>query len=456
MGTLYGVDGDLLERQYRNHLSNYLHWDQLAHAENWLLFEKNIGAYVCIDEVALSRGELYTVLINKETHGGKGSIIGIIKGTDVCTVTSVLLKLSRRRRYQVREITLDMAPNMEQIARTCFPAAKRVTDRFHVQKLAYEAVQEMRVKARWEALDEESIQIAYAKACGKMYHAPVFANGDTRKQLLARSIYLLYKKESLWTQSQRIRAEILFKEYPDIKKGYYMAMRLGSIYHQCKFKDIALTRLARWYDEVDKTGFLTFGRVARSIQTHYMNIINFFERRTTNAAAESSVEDPIPPTAEATCSAPLLTQQTNPDGFAVLQTMETWFKTYMDYRCITDSASIQYQLQQQAWTDEQGLRRIASDYLVAMGTGWLENGCGERFSVTLDTGATFTVQVGDVKADCHTDPTHCYRPCGSGANVLEFIVDTSALDTAVCNAGTISAYPAFSGNIVALTPLDSE
>ena len=47
-----------------------------------------------------------------------------------------------------------------------------------------------------------------------------------------------------------------------------------------------------------------------------------------NAAAESSVEDPIPPTAEATCSAPLLTQQTNPDGFAVLQTMETWFKTY--------------------------------------------------------------------------------------------------------------------------------
>ena len=186
------LTGDLLERQYRNHLSNYLHWDQLGHAENWLLFEKNIGAYVCIDEVALSRGELYTVLINKETYGG--SIIGIIKGTDVCTVTSVLLKLSRRRRYQVREITLDMAPNMEQIARTCFPAAKRVTDRFHVQKLAYEAVQEMRVKARREALDEESIQIAYAKACGKMYHAPVFANGDTRKQLLARSIYLLYKK----------------------------------------------------------------------------------------------------------------------------------------------------------------------------------------------------------------------------------------------------------------------
>ena len=62
---------------------------------------------------------------------------------------------------------------------------------------------------------------------------------------------------------------------------------LGLIYHQCKFKDVALTRLARWYDEVDKSGFLAFGRVARSIQTHYLNIINFFERRATNAAAES-------------------------------------------------------------------------------------------------------------------------------------------------------------------------
>ena len=60
-----------------------------VHAEDWLLFEKNIGAYICIDEVSLSRGELYTVLTNKEAHGGKGSMIAIIKGTDVHTVTSV-------------------------------------------------------------------------------------------------------------------------------------------------------------------------------------------------------------------------------------------------------------------------------------------------------------------------------------------------------------------------------
>lgn len=54
-----------------------------------------------------------------------------------------------------------------------------------------------------------------------------------------------------------------------------------------RHKDTALTKLARWYDEVDKAGFLAFARVARSIQTHYLEIINFFEKRSTNAAAES-------------------------------------------------------------------------------------------------------------------------------------------------------------------------
>jgi Transposase and inactivated derivatives len=284
---LCGIDGDLFERQYRNHLSGYKDWDQLAHAQDWILYPKNIGSYLGIDEVALSQGELYTVVINKQAKGRRGSIVAIIKGTDASTVCSVLLKMSRKRRFQPREITLDMAPNMELICRTCFPAAKRVIDRFHVQKLAYDAVQEMRIKARWEALDKEAIEIHLAKTKGERYIAPVFENGDSLKQLLARSRYLLFKKESLWTTSQRQRAEILFREYPDIKKAYYLTMQLGLIYHQTKHADVALTKFARWYDLVDKSGFLSFGTIVRTIQTHYLNIVNFFHNRSTNAASES-------------------------------------------------------------------------------------------------------------------------------------------------------------------------
>ena len=85
--------------------------------------------------------------------------------------------------------------------------------------------------------------------------------------------------------------------------------------------------------------------------------------------------------------------------------------------------------------------------LVAMGTGWLESGCGERFAVTLENGSEFTVRVGDIKADQHTDKTHRYRSCESGANVLEFIVDTGMLSGDARNAGTVSVYPSFPGTL---------
>lgn len=132
IGQLYGVNGDLLERQYKEHLSGFRHWDQLCHAEDWVLFPKNIGPRLSIDETSLSNGELYTILTNKAAKGRKGSLVAMIKGTDVDTVKDVLLKMPRRIRWKVREITLDMAPNMEAIAKLCFPSAMQVTDRFHV------------------------------------------------------------------------------------------------------------------------------------------------------------------------------------------------------------------------------------------------------------------------------------------------------------------------------------
>lgn len=170
------------------------------------------------------------------------------------------------------------------------------------------------------------------------------------------------------------------------------------------------------------------------------------------AACESSAEIPSEPTvtetvpaATETAAAALKLQPI--EAQTLLGAQETWFKAYMDYRTITDTASRQYQLQQSAWTDDQGLRRLGEDYLVAMGTGWLNEGCGERFQVTLDSGAQFTVTVGDVKADCHTDSTRRYRACGSGANVLEFIVDTPMLSAEAQQAGTVSVYAELAGNI---------
>ena len=112
-----------------------------------------------------------------------------------------------------------MAGSMKLIAKRCFPNAVQVIDRFHVQKLSMEALQEIRIQHRWKAIEEENNLLVEAKQRKQNLQIETFENGDTRKQLLARSRYLLYKTREKWTSSQKQRAEILFSEYPDLEKA---------------------------------------------------------------------------------------------------------------------------------------------------------------------------------------------------------------------------------------------
>ncbi len=251
------------------------------------MFPENIGSHLSIDETSLSRGELYTILTNKAAKGGRGSIVAIVAGTKAETVIEVIRKIPESQRKKVTEITLDMAGSMEMIAKRCFPRATRVTDRFHVQRLATDALQEMRIKYRWEALDLENDAIEQAKSTHVEYVAEVLPNGDTIKQLLARSRYALYKKPNTWTDNQKERAQLVFERFPDLKKAYDLAQELSNIFTNTTEKIYGLTRLAKWHEKVRQSGFKSFNTVARSIENHYKTIVNYFDNRSTNASAES-------------------------------------------------------------------------------------------------------------------------------------------------------------------------
>lgn len=252
-----------------------------------MLFEHNISPCLSIDETAFSSGELYTIVTNKAAKGRKGSIVAMIKGTQADRIIEVLQKIPKRLRHQVREVTVDMAASLNLAVKRCFPNAERVIDRFHVQQLAFEAVQETRIHYRWQALEEENQAIEQARKQQVTYIAQVLPNGDSPKQLLARSRYLLFKQPRLWTREQRQRAELLFQHYPVIHKAYQLSLRLGDLYRSCTCKEQAFKRLALWYNNVEEAGLPSFKTLARTIQNHYIGILNFFNNRATNAAAES-------------------------------------------------------------------------------------------------------------------------------------------------------------------------
>lgn len=230
--------------------------------------------------------------------GKKGALVAIVKGTKSEFVIEKLQLISRTKRLKVKEITIDLSPSMNLIAESAFPAAEIVSDRFHVQKLMNEAVSDLRISYRWEAIDEENAAMKVAKSAGHKYIAPTFENGDTRRQLLARSRHIILKHFSKWTPSQKSRAEILFREYPFLKKAYDVSMELVQIYNSTRItkdkrvtkkniRGIAMLKLMKWYNKVERLNCKYFNSVIRTMQNNYASVCNYFVNRATNAAAES-------------------------------------------------------------------------------------------------------------------------------------------------------------------------
>ena len=116
---------------------------------------------------------------------------------------------------------------------------------------------------------------------------PILANGDTRKQLLVRSRYLLFKSADKWSQSQKEIAAILFELYPHLKKAYGLSHSLRMIFAKNTVKDVARVALAKWYNKVEEAGLDSFNVIAATLYEHYQEVLNFFNNRATNASAES-------------------------------------------------------------------------------------------------------------------------------------------------------------------------
>jgi transposase len=261
------------------------------------VFEHNLGSDLSLDETCLSNGEVYTVLTNKAGHGRKGSLVAMVRGVASVTVISAFKRMSHAMRLKVKTVTTDLSSAMMLIARETFPKAQLINDRFHVQQLMNEAVDNLRVRYRWEVLETENKAIREYRekrreAKGHAHSIQPWeptrmSNGETMPQIMARSKHILLKHFSKWNEQQKVRAKILFENYPALKRGYELSMKLTQIFNKRITADSARLLLAKWYNEVEKFGEMQFNRVLDTFENHYQTIINYFNERLTNASAES-------------------------------------------------------------------------------------------------------------------------------------------------------------------------
>lgn len=104
-------------------------------------------------------------------------MVAIVEGISSDKVIGALERIPEEKPSRVEEVTPDMSESMRKIVRRCFPSARRVIDRFHVQKPAYDALQQMRMEHRRDAVNAETGQMEEAKLTGEKYIPFVYRNG---------------------------------------------------------------------------------------------------------------------------------------------------------------------------------------------------------------------------------------------------------------------------------------
>ncbi len=182
---MYCVNGKHYADLYRNKLSGYHEWRESELGCGFYFNAANIGPYMSLDETCLSNGEVWTFLTNKDGHGGKGTLAAAIPGTKSDEIISILISaMDKSVRRSVKEVTCDLSPSMMLIAAEVFYNAHVVNDRFHVQQVYNEAVDEIRIDIRRQLIAQDN-------ARDKSEPVPTYSNGETMRQILARSKHTL-------------------------------------------------------------------------------------------------------------------------------------------------------------------------------------------------------------------------------------------------------------------------
>jgi len=262
----------------------------------------NFGKEMSMDDKNIG-GTGYIIFRNKQT----GKIALMISTTKLKLVKKILYLLPAKISFGVKKITRDMAGGYSWMIRELFPAAVQVADKFHVIKHALDALQDVRVRYRQKFLTKrrkayekhkkeekerkqecEAKKQAYKKKAFE-YKEERYKNGDTPLEILAKSRYLLFKFSHQWEDYQKERADILFKEYPEIKKAYDLICKFRNWMSRDnvgKDKTKLIHEINLWYKKTEDEDIEEVQNFKSLVERNFTDIFNYFNKGDTNADAE--------------------------------------------------------------------------------------------------------------------------------------------------------------------------
>ncbi len=244
VGEEIGVD----EKTVRNIFKDYI--DELE-ARTDFRTPKWLG----IDEVHLLKN--YRCVI---TDVENKSVIDILRKRNKDTVISYLYKLQDIDKIEL--VAMDMWNPYKSAVNTVIPNAKIVIDKFHVVKLANEALEKIRKANRQNVSAKE------------------------RKQLMRDRYVLLTRRKDLNDFDDQIKLQVWTDKFPLLGQAYELKEQFFDIYEAESINE-AYKLYQNWLSNIPKELMTFFEDLIKAMNNWEEEIFNYFTSPITNAYTES-------------------------------------------------------------------------------------------------------------------------------------------------------------------------
>jgi len=211
-----------------------------------------------IDEFSYRKQHRYlTTVVDHDTH----RVVWAAEGKSAETLEHFFAELGPQRLAQLEVATIDMAGGYIKAFQQQAPHVQLIFDRFHVQKLASEALDEVR-RGMWRAL-----------------------KGSVQGQAIKGSRFALLKNPWNLTRGQRQKLSEIQQTNLPLYRAYLLKEALAQAldYLQPKRAERALTEWLAW---ASRSRLDAFVKLARTVRKYKQGILAYIQHRLTNGVVE--------------------------------------------------------------------------------------------------------------------------------------------------------------------------
>jgi transposase len=211
-----------------------------------------------IDELSYRRHHRYVTIV---TDHERSAVVWVGEGKSADTLRKFFAELGPERAARLLSVTIDLSAAYIEAVREAAPQAILVFDRFHVQRLAHDAL---------DAVRREQVRELKGTAEGKA---------------LKKTRWALQKNPWNLDQPEQEKLSALARSNRPLYRAYLLKESLVDILDRRQYY-VARRKLDEWYAWAVRSRLSPFCKLARTIRKYATGILAYVSTRLSNGASE--------------------------------------------------------------------------------------------------------------------------------------------------------------------------